>query len=158
MRDCMVVDASVAAKWFLRDVMETNIDVANDILLALLTGDLELHAPKTIRYEVCGLLAKACRVPLRGTATKRLEKKDAIGHVRDFFRLPIQIHEATVEEEVEAVEMAADYRKSYYDMSYVRLARQLNCQCCTGDENVAQAVSRGFPHAHVVVLSMLRRP
>ena len=31
--DRLVIDASVAAKWFLKDAMESDVDLANDILL-----------------------------------------------------------------------------------------------------------------------------
>jgi predicted nucleic acid-binding protein len=44
----MVVDATVVGKWFLKDALETDTDVADEILIALLAGDLELHAPRII--------------------------------------------------------------------------------------------------------------
>ena len=134
MADRIVVDASVAAKWFLKDELESDLDLADNLLTALLAGDLELHAPNTLRYEMCGLLTKACRVSVPSTGSRRLGKADALAHVQDFFALPLQFDVADPEKEAEAVELAVDHVKTYYDMTYVRLARELNCQCCVADE------------------------
>jgi predicted nucleic acid-binding protein len=61
MAEFTVLDASVAAKWFLRDEQETLIEEADELLLRLLAGDIELYAPRVIYYEVCQLLNRACR-------------------------------------------------------------------------------------------------
>lgn len=156
MADRMVVDASVAAKWFLKDEEEPEVDVADNLLAALLADELELHAPETLRYEMCGLLTRACRQPVGSTGLKRLAKTDALAYVRDFFALPLQFHRADSEREAEAVELGVDHGKSYYDMTYVRLARELDCQCCFSDQKAIGGVSPEFPRAHVVTLSELR--
>jgi predicted nucleic acid-binding protein len=156
MADRMVVDASVAAKWFLKDELESALDLADDLLAALLAGDIELHAPNTLRYEMCGLLTKAYRQSVPSTGGRRLGKADALAHVRDFFALPLRFHDPDSEKEAEAVELGIDHGKSYYDMTYVRLARDLNCQCCVADEGAIKSVRSGFPHAHVLTLSQLR--
>ncbi len=36
----LVIDASVAAKWFLKDAIESDVDLASDILLACLASHL----------------------------------------------------------------------------------------------------------------------
>ncbi len=123
MADTMVVDASVVAKWFLKDELESAVNLANRLLVALLAGDADLRAPKTLQYEICGLLTKACRVRVPSTGIPRLSKGDALDHVRDFYPLPLLFHEPGTSEEVESVELAIDHAKSYYDMTYVRLAR-----------------------------------
>jgi predicted nucleic acid-binding protein len=152
----MVVDASVVAKWFLRDELEVELDAADDLLAAFFAGEIELHAPATLQYEVCGLLTKACRQRLPSTSGPRLQKADAIAHVRDFFAIPLQFHEATSDGEVEAVELGVDHGKSYYDMTYVRLAQELGCRCCVSDERLLGGVGPGFPRQHVMTLSQLR--
>lgn len=48
----LVIDASVAAKWFLKDVIERDIDLADDILLACLADEVELHAPQILPYDL----------------------------------------------------------------------------------------------------------
>ena len=45
MPERMVIDASVTAKWFLKDPLETDTDLADEILIAMLAEDVELHAP-----------------------------------------------------------------------------------------------------------------
>jgi predicted nucleic acid-binding protein len=136
MTERMVIDASVAAKWFL---------------------DLELHAPQVFRPEVCSLLTKACltRVQPRGDA--RLRKQNAINDVQDLFRFPIEIHETTVDNAVEALEIAVTYHKLYNDMTYLCLAQRLDCPWCTADEKFFKAIPPGFPSQHVLRLSSLRK-
>jgi predicted nucleic acid-binding protein len=122
MADALVVDASVVAKWFLKDELESEVGLADRVLLALLSGDAELHAPTTLRYAICGLLTKFCRVRIPSTGIPRLSKTDALDHVRDFFSLPLIFHDHRADEELESVELAVDHGKSYYDMTYIHLA------------------------------------
>ena len=158
MADRLVVDASVVAKWFLKDKLEADVDLADGLLVALLAGDVDLHAPKTLRYEICGLLTKACRVRVSSTGKPRLSKIDAVEHVRDFLALPLQFHEPAAEEEVASVELAVDHARSYYDMTYLRLAMILGCKCCVADQRVLGGVGPTFPRQHVVTLAQLQTP
>ena len=154
MGERMVIDASVAAKWFLQD--EGDADLADGILEALLSGDLELHAPRIFTYEICGLLTKACRQRLPASNGFRLTKEQALRCAHEAFGLPIHLKEATEAEGCEALEMAVDYSKKHYDMTYIRLARLLDCQWCTADTKATEAVPPGFPHSRVLQLSTLR--
>jgi predicted nucleic acid-binding protein len=155
MVDRIVIDASVVAKWFLKDELETDVDLADRLLGSFLAGDGELHAPNVLRYEICGLLTKACRVRLPSTGKPRLNKADAIGLARDFFFLPIQFHELSAEDEVESMEMGIDHGKSYYDMTYICLAKVLGCKCCLADQRALGGVGPTFPFNHVVILAQL---
>ncbi len=157
MPERLVIDASVAAKWFLKDALEADVDLADDILLAFLAGDIELYAPRLLSYELCGLLAKACAPQGKG-GVRRLSKEKAATCVREFFGLPLQISEATEEEGVESLQMAVDYAKKHYDMIYIRLAGKLDCQWCTADGKILQAVPDEFPSHRVLILSTLRQP
>ena len=152
----MVIDASVAAKWFLKDPSETDIDLADDVLVALLAGDLEIHAPRIFTYEVCGLLTKACQTHDRQTRLPRVTKPLAVASIRELFGLPIHLSEATEEEGAQALEMAVDYSKQHYDMTYVRLAENLDCQWCTADGKALEGIPRSFPRHRVLLLSSLR--
>ncbi len=62
MADRYVIDASVAAKWFLKDSFEDHVDLAEGILVDVLAGDIVLHAPRLMTYEVSRLLWKASGV------------------------------------------------------------------------------------------------
>jgi predicted nucleic acid-binding protein len=48
--EALVVDASVVAKWYLRD--ETDVEQADLLLTRFTTGELVLVAPEQIRYEI----------------------------------------------------------------------------------------------------------
>jgi predicted nucleic acid-binding protein len=151
----MVIDASVAAKWFLSD--EPDYEVAEDILLASLGNELELYAPRIFSYEVCSLLAKACGSRDPTTKALRLTKERAVECVRKLFGLPISITEATENEGTEAVGMAVDFSRKFYDMTYLRLADSLDCEWCTADRKfLAGGYPSLFPAHRVVILSSLQ--
>jgi predicted nucleic acid-binding protein len=154
MVDLTVLDASVAAKWFLRD--EQHIEQADELLLRLLADDLEMYAPRVIFYEVCQLLNKACRQFDPGTGAPRLTKDQAIQSVREFLDLPVCILDTTAEEYVEALDIAvAHSRRSHADMTYIKLAERLDCKWCTGDDTVLNGVSGTFPSDYVLLLSTM---
>jgi predicted nucleic acid-binding protein len=54
--------------------------------------------------------------------------------------------------------MAVTYSKGLYDMTYIRLAQQLDCRWCTADRKLLQALAPGFPTERVLQLSSLRAP
>lgn len=78
--------------------------------------------------------------------------------MHEFFQLPIQIADATEEEAVVALELAVKYSKGHYDMTYIRLAEELDCRWCTADRRVLQALAPGFPVQRVLDLASLRAP
>ena len=51
--DVYVLDASVAAKWYLND--ERYIEKARLYLIKLLANEIELHAPVLLQYEMANL-------------------------------------------------------------------------------------------------------
>jgi predicted nucleic acid-binding protein len=153
MPERLVVDANVAVKWFLRDAGERDIRRADEVLLSALAGEVELHAPRIFTYEVCGALTKACAHRLTGSMTPRLSSQFAASAIHELFRLPIKIQDATEYEAVEAMTLATLYAKGHYDMTYLRLAQQLDCQWCTADEKFVRAVPEKFPLQRVLILS-----
>jgi predicted nucleic acid-binding protein len=92
------------------------------------------------------------------TGLPRLTKADALDHVRNFFSLPVEFHELRADEELESVELAVDHGKSYYDMTYIRLAAMLGCKCCIADLRVLGGVGPTFPRHLVTTLSELAAP
>lgn len=155
MTDLLVLDASVAAKWFLKDGMETHTAEADEILLQLLAGDIELYAPRVIYYEVCHLLNRACRVTDPSTGSFRLSKEKAVESAREFFALPVHILDMTEDEYIGALEVAVDYHRGHADMTYIKLAERLDCQWCTGDDKVLKGIASTFPSHYVLLLSAL---
>ncbi len=155
MADLIILDASVAAKWFLKDELETHIEQADELLLRMLADDIELYAPRVIHYEVCQLLNRACRQPNPATGTFRLSKEKAVQSAREFLALPVYILDMTDQEYIGALEMAVDYSRGHADMTYIGLAERLGCQWCTADDKVLRGVPDTFPSDQVLLLSTL---
>ena len=157
MADRHVVDASVAAKWFLRDALERDVDLAENLLRAALDGNLELHVPGIFTFEVCNLLAKACgKHPVKKAA--RLTPTEACASVEDLHAMPLQIADSSVKDKLRALEMSATFSKLFYDMTYLCLAEKLDCQWITADARVLHALPSTFPRHRVLLLSELRMP
>lgn len=148
----LVIDTSVAVKWFLKDPIEDDTDLADDILVALLADDLELHAPRIFTYEVSGVLTKACKTRGPGTNRPRLAVQHAIDCVRELFGLPIHVSEPTEHEAIEALQMAVDYSKTHDDMTFLRLANIRDCQWCTADTRVLEGGDQLGSLRHRVLL------
>jgi len=151
-----VIDASVAAKWFLKDAAEQDVDLAEHILAAFEAGYTELHAPRIFTYEVANLLAKACGT--RGPVTRRPRKlkAEALRDLEVLFALPIGLPEPTCAEAQSALEGAVTWSKTLYDMAYLWLAEELDCQWCTVDDKVLVSSPALFPKERVLLLSSLR--
>jgi predicted nucleic acid-binding protein len=93
MAERFVIDASVAAKWFLKDSFEDHVELAEEVLIDALAGGVELHAPRLMSYEVCRLLWKACLTEGDG-GSKRLERERAQQCAETLFDLPVAFAEA----------------------------------------------------------------
>ena len=154
MAEPMVIDSSVAAKWFLED--ESDTDLAENLLLAILAGDIEGYIPRVALYEVCHLLTKACLRPSKTQPGYRITTDRAARCIREFLDLPLQKPDVTDHECLAAFEMATKYSKGHADMAFLWRAMQLDCQWCTADEKVLEACGPGFPIQHVLLLSVTR--
>lgn len=154
MAERMVIDSSVAAKWFLND--EEDVDLAEDILLAILAGDIEGHIPRVAFYEVCHLLTKACQRSLRTESEKRIAADRAAECIREFLGLPLQRPDVTEDECLGAFQLAAQHSKRHADMAFLWRAIQLGCRWCTADRKILQACRSSFPATHILLLSSTR--
>jgi len=152
----MVIDASVAAKWFLKDAEESDTDLAEDILLRLLSGELELHAPRVFTYEFCHVLTKACLTKSKVSTGFRLAPSHAQQCISELFRLRIRVEKPSEEEGREALAMAVKHSKKHADMTYIRLAEIFDCQWCTADEKLLRALRPSFPRHRILELSSMR--
>ncbi|QEH31972.1 hypothetical protein OJF2_04390 [Aquisphaera giovannonii] len=155
MADRLVIDASVAAKWFLDD--EQDVDLAEEILLRFLQGSLELRAPRVFRYEVCALLAKACGSKT-ASGNRRLSKDDGQQAVKQLFQLGIPLSDETEAAAAATLEKCISFSKTFKDMSYLHLAIELDCLFCTADGRIRDSVPPAFPTSRVLLLSDLRKP
>jgi predicted nucleic acid-binding protein len=136
--DRYVLDASVAAKWYLND--EEYTDEAEVYLLRLLAGEIELHAPRILQYEIGHLLAKAQRRLGRG-----IDATTAQEAYRTFCALPILYHDLDDAARMNALDFANRHHRGFYDSCYVSLALALGCSWLTSERRYGGQLPPGFP-------------
>lgn len=126
-----VVDASVAAKWFLP---ETQAQAAARVL----RGNHELLAPDLIWAEVGNVFWKKWR---RGEISREVARD----LLRDFRRFPLEITPSQALLDA-AWSIATDSGRSVYDSLYVALADIRTCQLITADRKLVNAF-KNSPYA-----------
>ena len=133
----VVLDASVAVKWFLPEKVET---LANEAL-ALLDGNLkkEIHiiVPDLFWVEFASVLRKAIR---RGNYSKN-SADAALAYMKDL-NFPTV---SSLELLNRAFEIAMVFERTVYDSVYVALAVQAQAQLITADERLANALATRLP-------------
>ncbi len=133
--DKVVVDSSVAIKWF---VAQPNSDKANQILDAFDANELALLAPELIYTEVGNIAWKMYM--FEGLASKEAQK------IVDSFRL-IKIElTSTVELLDDAFRLAVTHRRTVYDAMYLALSKREGCTFVTADKKLVNAVGAKFPN------------
>lgn len=123
----VVVDASVAVKWFVPE--ELSADARK-----LLAPEYELLAPDLLWAELGNALWKKHR-------RQELDRRTASRLFRDFARVPIQFHPAERWTEA-ALEVAIRHDITVYDGLYLVLAAGNDCRLVTADRRLREA-SRG---------------
>ena len=121
----LVVDASVAVKWFLP---EDHSGVA----LRLLAGGYSLSAPDLLFAEAGNVLWKRHR---RGD----LRPDEAAQILADLQRLPLTIHSSRPLLD-QAWAIAHDHGRSFYDSLYVALAMKQTVSLVTADHKLYNAL------------------
>lgn len=154
MADRIVIDASVAAKWYLRD--EGDVDVAREIRDQLLMDEIELHAPYLFPYEMCSLFGRACQPQYWPEGRPRITLDSAVRCLRHVLRLPIHYHLPDESRLARALELAVAASKKATDAIYVALAEQLDGIWLTADASATRNLPDGFPADRIVLLSALQ--
>ena len=139
MRD-IVIDASVAAKWFLDEPHSTE---ALDILKKVLDDELSLLAPDHIYAEIGNTLWKR-------TNAGTIVVSDAQDFISDFLRIKITLV-STADLLSDAYHLAIKYKRSVYDSLYLALSQREQCQFVTADEKLVNAVGPAL--SNVVLLA-----
>ena len=123
----VVVDANVAAKWFLP---EQGARAA----ARLLSKRYRLIAPDLIRIEVANIMWKLAR---RGA----LSPDEAAQIVAQFQAMPVQIHDSGPLLS-SATEIALETNITVYDALYVALALEHDTACITADQRLVRSLER----------------
>lgn len=123
---CIVVDASIAAKWYMPDEIAVPLSSPHFI-------DRELIAPDILFFELYSLLCKRHRMG-------HMDKHMVETAIKDFQHM---IHSKTLclypvaEYERQATNIAYDIKHPFYDCCYLALAQVENCAVITADKQLA---------------------
>lgn len=122
----LVIDASVALKWFLRD--EKYGDRAMGLLERFVRGEIDLVAPSLMVYEIINALGIAQR---KG----RIDEERVLASVSGFIDLGITFVDVTGLE-ARVLHFCRVYDRTAYDASYLAVAEQGSLVLITGDERL----------------------
>ena len=129
MSEHVVVDASVAIKWLVR---EEHTDKALAILSAWHDEDVTPAAPYLLPFEVTNALH---RMVFRG----QLNVGDASRMISQLLSSRLELHQ-TAELHVRALELATDLQQgAVYDAHYLALAEEFGCELWTADQRFHRA-------------------
>lgn len=133
----VVVDASVAAKWFFSEEQ-------SKAALRLLDGKHHLLAPDLFRIEFGNIAWKYHR--------RNLLSVDEITEIiRQFLSLPVEIHSSESLIPL-AVELAMTTGRTVYDSLYLAITIEQDAVFVTADERFANVIKAGPFAKHVCLL------
>ncbi|CAN5156915.1 type II toxin-antitoxin system VapC family toxin [soil metagenome] len=130
----IVVDSSVAVKWF---VIEADSMKARQILLEYKQGLWEFLAPDLIYAEYGNIIWKK-------QIFQSFDEADANSALEDFQDIQFTItHTRFIFKE--AFQIAVKHKRTFYDSLYLALSVKENCEFVTADEKFYNSVSKDFP-------------
>jgi predicted nucleic acid-binding protein len=130
----VVVDASVAAKWFVPEIHSAAAE-------RLLDPDIILYAPDLVTAEFGNIVWKKVR---RSEITR--EEGDEI--LRAFAAVPLEIRPSSVLLAA-AFELACELDRSLYDSLYLALAVAEDCVLVTADAKFLAVVAASALESHI---------
>lgn len=136
--DDLVVDASVAAKWYLPD--EPDTATALRVLHEFEANRIQLTAPTQILYEVPSVIIMATR-----QVAPRLSLDDARQAVDDFLDLGIRV-ETDIGLLHDTYQLSVALDVVFYDAAYLALAHRRGVRLITADRRLYQRM-RHLPEA-----------
>lgn len=130
----VVIDSSVAAKWFLP---EPDSDRAR----ALLRGEAQLAAPALVRIEVASSIVRAFRMSRIGKA----ECESYLEVARDFFESGSVFEFRNESLQARAETIAISLPHALKDCLFIALAEQERAKLLTTDHTLIARAARLFP-------------
>ncbi|KKS13694.1 hypothetical protein A2617_04315 [Candidatus Daviesbacteria bacterium RIFOXYD1_FULL_41_10] len=116
----LVVDTSVFIKWLNKN-NEQGLDSADKILQDVKNGQVELIVPELIKYEIGNVLLKG----------KQLTPNQAYTSLGTAYSLPVTFVSESEQQAKETYSLAHNLGVSYYDASFMSLAKQCNATLVT---------------------------
>jgi len=150
MKNSYVLDASVAAKWFLDD--EELVEIAREFLIRFLKREIVFYAPSILKYEIGHLLTRAYRTG------ERVTKKECEKAYKIFCTLPIKFYHLTDLQREKALNFANRYYRGFYDSCYLILAQEIKCRWLVSERRYKGALPKGFPTKYILTLESIVRP
>lgn len=115
----IIADSSVTVKW-INQIDEKLLDHADKLLTDAQIGLIALLAPELSKYEIGNALVK-----------KRLDLPDAYEALATIYQLPITFIPESEELAKETYRIAQQTGITYYDASFIALAKQENATLVT---------------------------
>ncbi|MBI4639692.1 MAG: type II toxin-antitoxin system VapC family toxin [Candidatus Tectomicrobia bacterium] len=131
----VVIDASVALKWRLRDEEATS--QADTLLDDSLSGKLNLLTTTLFDYEITNALKVAVTM-------RRMSESEAIAAIADFQRYDITRYDFREIQNL-TFQLAYQYQRSVYDGAYLALAQSKELWFYTGDRRLFNTVAKPLP-------------
>lgn len=138
--DKLVIDASVAVKWF---VVEPFSREARRVLSAYQNGAISFYAPDIFIAEFANTIWKK-------QLFQGLAETDAADILTAFGNLDIALVPTSALLS-EAYQLATTHRRAIYDALYLALSVRENCNLVTADERLVNALS--LTHSQIVLVS-----
>lgn len=132
--EAVVVDASVAAKWYLND--EEAADKALLLVRRFMQGHTEIRAPDQIRYEVPAAIARASM-----GSSPRVELEIGRQGIEAFLSRGI----STINSDdliISAYSLLHQYGCSFYYPLYLALSQRISVALLTADQRFYRTVQR----------------
>ena len=126
----LVVDSSVAIKWF---IPENNQAEAMAIVQEWIAGQLECVVPDWFFVEVGNILWKKHR-------QQSITQYDITQTLQEMDKLPFRVVASRPLNDA-AVSFAIQHDRTVYDALYIVLAKEENCSFVTADDRLANAVA-----------------
>mgnify|MGYP001562873769 CR=1 FL=1 len=127
----IVLDASVAIKWFIKEEGDAE---AKRLLKSLKSGSLIAYVPQIFFFEIGNVFSLHTEIPI-----------DSVGRFLDsLFSLGLKTENVT-EEFLEGVIRASHQNNiTAYDASYITLAKLLNADLITADKKLKDKIKLPF--------------
>jgi predicted nucleic acid-binding protein len=128
LKNTLVVDASVAIKWFLPEIHSQEASL-------VLKSNRELLAPDLIWAEFGSTLRKKVR-------HKEVTAHEAQGILKDFMRFPLQTFSSKLLLN-SAWQLSYESGATIYDSLYLALANNRDCSVVTADKKFYDSITNG---------------
>ncbi len=135
----LVVDTSVVFKWYRQQGDEDYVSQSATILERHLHGDLEIHVPDLLFYELGNILH------IKGG----LASKDPLTILKETFRLDLWMHPIDLPLAEEAYQVSRKYGITFYDASFIALSHLLDSSFITADRKLFEKMQ---PHPRIIFL------